>query len=341
MSSLLYSGVISKVKAMSKDLLSIDDFSKISELKTVSEFVNYLKIHEGYKEFFTNCNENTIHRSEVEQILRGAIYKDFSKIYKYSTSVNRYVFKPFIIKAEIAVLKHCLLRILSINTEFDIPDYKDFFVTHSSFDIEVLMNCKTINELTNNLEGTRYHKIFQKFSSGGGYKTLFDYEMDLDIFYFKEIWSLKNKYMTGSSKRGYSKYLGKEIDLLNIISIYRSKKYYQVDNNTILSVIIPINYRISKDELHELIDASSIEEFLSKVQNTKYKKDLEILDSQKSLDRLTRAIIEKTIKSNSDYDFMPIMKYLYLKEKEIDRLTTALECIRYGLPSKEIFEYIV
>ena len=32
--------------------------------------------------------------------------------------------------------------------------------------------------------------------------------------------------------------------------------------------------------------------------------------------------------------------YLFLKEEEIDKLITALECIRYGLSQKETLEYL-
>ena len=35
-----------------------------------------------------------------------------------------------------------------------------------------------------------------------------------------------------------------------------------------------------------------------------------------------------------------LYSYLYHKEHEVDRLTTAIECVRYGLSSAEILEYI-
>ena len=40
------------------------------------------------------------------------------------------------------------------------------------------------------------------------------------------------------------------------------------------------------------------------------------------------------------YSVASIYTYLYLKEEEIDKLTTALECIRYGLPRSETLAYM-
>ena len=34
-------------------------------------------------------------------------------------------------------------------------------------------------------------------------------------------------------------------------------------------------------------------------------------------------------------------KYLFLKEEEIYKITTALECIRYGLSQRETLQYLV
>nr|WP_330424443.1 V-type ATPase subunit [Dorea sp. AM58-8] len=40
------------------------------------------------------------------------------------------------------------------------------------------------------------------------------------------------------------------------------------------------------------------------------------------------------------YSLATVNTYLFLKEEEINRLTTALECIRYGLTPRETLGYI-
>ena len=51
----------------------------------------------------------------------------------------------------------------------------------------------------------------------------FDYEMQLDIHYYKEVWKLKDKLLNGDTLKAFTECIGTEIDLLNIMWIYRSK----------------------------------------------------------------------------------------------------------------------
>ena len=53
------------------------------------------------------------------------------------------------------------------------------------------------------------------------------------------------------------------------------------------------------------------------------------------LDRLYRGE-----RRQNPYSIAAITTYLFLKEEELRKLTTALECIRYGLSSGETLAYI-
>ena len=44
---------------------------------------------------------------------------------------------------------------------------------------------------------------------------------------------------------------------------------------------------------------------------------------------------------NHPYSLASIQQYLFLKEEEIYKITTALECIRYGLSQRETLRYLV
>jgi V/A-type H+-transporting ATPase subunit C len=53
------------------------------------------------------------------------------------------------------------------------------------------------------------------------------------------------------------------------------------------------------------------------------------------MDRLYRAE-----RRQNPYSIAAINTYLFLKEEEVRKLTTAIECIRYGLSSGETLAYI-
>jgi len=64
--------------------------------------------------------------------------------------------------------------------------------------------------------------------------------------------------------------LGTEIDLRNILWIYRLKKYYQVFGDAIYGFLIPVNHRLSVDILAKMIACKDVAELQSVLSNTIY-----------------------------------------------------------------------
>ena len=65
MSLFRYSGLTTKVRAMSGALLSKEDFDQISTLGNVPEVVAWLKKKPSYGKVLGNENENTMHRGQA------------------------------------------------------------------------------------------------------------------------------------------------------------------------------------------------------------------------------------------------------------------------------------
>ena len=69
MNSLLeYSGVVTKIRAMQKNLLTDDDFREIVTMPDVAAVESYLKKNPVYAEAFGNINESDIHREALEAV---------------------------------------------------------------------------------------------------------------------------------------------------------------------------------------------------------------------------------------------------------------------------------
>lgn len=339
---LSYSGIITKVRAMSNNLISIDDYNFISTINSVPDFISFLKKQPAYNDIFANLDEKSLHRGQIERIIINAVYKEYAKIYRFANQHQRNVLKLIFFRYEVNILKGCLLRIFNQDNIYELSSFYKFFMNHSKLKINDLVASKSMDEFISNLKGTIYHNLFVTLYNSN-HHTLFDYEMQLDIFYFKKVWKLKDKYLKGTELVTFTDCIGKQIDLQNILWIYRSKKFYDVDNSTILSIIIPVNYKLKKEQLTNLIETSTIEEFLNYLNTTYYHLFYDSLDGQ-SMELIFRKLMNKIYKDNSrqyPYSISPILNYLFLKEQEIDRLTTALECIRYQLEPKDILEYVL
>lgn len=339
---LSYSGILTKVKSMSSNLITTEDYNVISTIDNVPDFISFLKKQPAYSNMFSQLDEKSLHRGDIERIITNGIYEDYAKIYRFASGSMRDILKPIFFRYEVNFLKSCLLHVFHKDNTYNLNSLNAFFANHSKLDTNKLAATKTMDEFIANLKGTIYHNLFTTLYHSN-HHTFFDYAMELDVFYFKTVWKSKDKLLKGAEKKSFTDCIGKQIDLLNIMWIYRSKRFYAMDDSAILSIIIPINYKLKKDNFTKLIEAKTIEEFLNILNDTYYHS---INDSfhDESIELIYRNLMSKIYMDNSKKypnSISPILSYLFLKEQEIDRLTNALECIRYQLKPKEILEYVL
>ncbi len=339
---LSYSGIITKAKAMEANFISKNDYQKIANFETVAEFIGFLKNHPGYSNIFTGLDEHEIHRGQAEDIFINGLFLDFAKIYRFATIPQRNDLDLIFFRYEVTILKDCIQLVYNKKDSYDLSLFSSFFNSHSKIDVKTLAASHTMEEYINNLKNTQYHSTFVMLQSTNRL-TSFDYEMQLDIYYFSKMWKLKDKQLQGDDLKAMTHSLGTEIDLLNIMWLYRSKKFYDIHSSDSYGFIIPVNYKLTKEQLATLMIAITIDEFLAILKHTYYEKMIpSLLDG--TMEIFSQRIMSKVNQDNkSDYPFSmaPINNYLFQKLTEVGRLTTALECIRYKLEPQDTLRYVL
>lgn len=341
---LTYSGLVTKLKAMHSRLLKKEQFSELAACSSVTEAVAYLKQHSGYQQELSRLDESSIHRGAVEQYLMQSTYRDFSKIYRFANQKQRRFLDFYVIRYEVAFLKQCLRSVYDGNP-ISITDEngKWFFERHSSFDMNLLHSASSLDELLACLKHSAYYDVLSHVhQSSREHITLFDYEMTLDLFYFQTTWKAMNKLFTGEEKQVLLETYGAKIDMLNIQWIYRSRKYYNMTSADIYSIIIPIHYKLKKEMLAAMIDAETLEQLTELIRSTCYGREFEE-ENPAALEKLYVSLLNSVHKASLrkyPYSIACVNSYLYDKEHEVNRLTTAIEGIRYGLSHDEIIQYI-
>lgn len=338
-----YSGITTKVKSLQSNLLKESDYKELASLTSVSSAVAFLKGKPAYRSIFQAIDEQTIHRGEIEQLLIHSLYSDFTKIYLFADIHQRKFLDTYFIRYEVNVLKSCLRSVFDHREgmTIDLSFFKAFFDQHSKLDITKLTSSNSIEELVNNLRGTSIYPILSNLSNIKEPK-LFDYEMALDMYYFSNMWKKRSKNFKKEELEIISHSFGTKIDLLNIQWIHRCKRYYNMSSADIYAMTIPVNYKLSKASITELVECP-LEQFSDQLEKTYYAKvyhpfrrhDLEVF-YKSVLDRM-----HQRDSRHNPYSIAIINSYLYFKDKEIDKITTALECIRYGLEPKEIEHYLI
>jgi V/A-type H+-transporting ATPase subunit C len=154
---------------------------------------------------------------------------------------------------------------------------------------------------------------------------------------------MKGKLLDGDTLTVFTGCLGTEIDFQNIMWIFRSKKVYDLDRAKILSIIIPINYKLSKEQLAKMAASATIEEYMAILKNTHYREMYDALQNGTMEDTYINMMNKtyQTYQARYPNSMATVNAYLHYKEYETSLLTTALECIRYKLDSKDKLRYMM
>lgn len=340
MSLLTYSGITTKVRAMESHLLTDEQFREMAELEDVRSAADYLKQQPSYSEIFSGLDDSKLHRGYLEQLLSQSEYRDFTKLYRFSNLSQRKFLDLYFMHYEIDIIKQILRHVINHQTaSLDLSMFQDFFDKHSAIDLIALAEAENLQDFISRLEASVYHGLLIRLADNERV-SVFDYELQLDLFYFKSIWSVKSKVLSKKEQKILDECFGCRLDLLNIQWIYRSKLYYSLSEADIYALLIPVRYRLKTPQIQQLVEAPDMNEFYQILKNTAYGRYAGAdLDSNPDVEALYHQILNRIYNNTSrkyPYSIAVLDSYLYFKELEMQKIITTLEGIRYGLSANEI-----
>jgi len=133
---------------------------------------------------------------------------------------------------------------------------------------------------------------------------------------------------------------GTEIDLRNIMWIYRLKNYYSVTGSRIYAYLIPINYRLKTASINRMVQSGDSQSLMDEITGGPYGEiftDFENLELK--FGRAMHKVYMEEAKKHPD-SLAVVANYLFEKEMELHNITTILEGVRYGLPAMTILSYL-
>lgn len=336
-----YSGLITKTRAMEGNLLTEEELRQMTELATVNEAINYLKGTCAYGEIYQG-RDGTWHRGQAEAVIVNSLYQDFEKLYRFADAGQRLALQYVFFRYEVDILKRCLKALLQDGEEDGGIYVDEFFYQHARFSIESVKKAANLSEFEQALAGTPYETVSMQMHNSVG-NVYAGYAVGLDIYYYTSVFKNIKRMKSSSVKQILLDIYGTQIDWLNIMWIYRSKRFYDQTPAELAVSTIPFHYRLKKEELQGLIKAADIAEMKKILVETEYFKGKEAfvqmeneISYKKVIDTMYRKVSRKYPVS-----IAPVLKYIYEKEQEILRLTTIIEGVRYQLLPRDIKDLIL
>lgn len=335
-----YSGLVTKIRAMRKNLLSEKEYSILADSRDFTSAINYLKTLPAYEKAFLETMDSDIHRDVCERRLMSSLYSDFERVYHFSNLATREYLDVFFMHYEINLIKQSLRNVINLlSPDIMLGDFDSFFHKHSQLTMNGLNHCDTIQEFMQALAGSRYAELLLPIYNSGSEK-LQDYEEALDFYYFSETWKVLNKSISKKDQENITAAFGCDIDLSNLRWIIRCKSIFRMEPAKIKQLLIPINYKLSPKVIDELVQAETMDDMYQILCKTSYKSKLhpEDLSRLPKISQKLVADIYKQRATRDPYSLATLACYLHEKEAEIGVIIRMLEAIRYDLPHSEVFK---
>lgn len=338
--------IITKSKAIYSSTLKEKELNALSEKKTLAEFVGTLKTFPQFAETLSNIPEQLIRRSQLEDILKKISYQQILKIIKYAEGPHQAFYFTNIISLEINYLLKLFLYFISQEQDKvrPIDDIPSFVQRHSTLPFRDIALAKDLNSLMHCLLSTRYQSIITPFLNDTP-ETLRYTELEhaLYVYEYEIRFSQIQHDYHGKEKKNLTMMYQTKLDLENLAKIYRLKKFYQADANTIQSVLFLKYSNIKKafwDEILQIKDPEAVLTHFHHSAFAKIKDQDEYVFIEFDIDKIKYNLAKRFLYFSTSAAEV-FAAFTILEEIEQINLTNIIEGIRYNLDSGKIKRMLI
>lgn len=326
-----------------------EDYEELLRKKTVGEIAAYLKTETDYESSLKNVYENRIHRGQLENLINTHIFKKILKLLKFSQLTKDEFYMSNIIHEEVDVILSSLRSLVpekfeDIETTSLVQEIPFYLSDYISFSLDKMVDLKDYQQLLKAVEKTPYYDILKQNEPLGEEKI--DYtviERELTSYYYKNIFGVIDRMFKGSQKKKLDDIYRTQIELSNIIKIYRFKKFFKVTNAEIKKSMLMVNSRMNSSKLDELIALPTAEDVLKALENSKYQifsdeQDYVFIEyyAEKIQYNLAKRYMHFSIETP-----LIFTSYVILLQTEVQNLTNIIEGIRYDIPMSDIEKMLI
>lgn len=326
-----YPNLNSKIKGMYAKRITKNDLEDLIKQNNLKNAILLLK---SKCDIFKNADEN-IDRLEIESLLEKEQINDILKIQKLLDNKDKEIFEMFLLQYEIKCVKSIFRKLFSDDKTDDIIVQNVKMWTNALFnDIRGIETVQNFYEFFGAIKRMKYNKILKKYQKQEDIN-VFEVENEMDKLYFETL------YDTIKKEANLKKIIGSEIDLLNVLWIFRIKKYYNFEVQKLENILIKRYYKLNPKILNKLTCINSFEELKEVMQETVYKSvftDEE--DLEENIDRYLYNINKKIFR-NDTMSMAYIWGYINMVEYENNDIINTIEGIRYNMEKKEILRRLV
>lgn len=341
--------VIAKTRTMYGNMLKSKQYEDLIICKSVPDIAAYLKNNTTYSNILGNVNEVTIHRGQLEVLLKKQAFENYSKIYHYLNGNDNDMFKMIIEEFEILEILRMILLLKANNPGEYIISLSGFLISKCHINLLELAKVRSFDDLLECLSNTHYYKILLKHKPTEENPKI-DYiscEHSMYNHFFKRLFNMINNKTKKSEKIELNRLVGTRLDNLNMCNIYREKILFKSDPSQIKKRIFPFFRSLTKDKIEKVISSSDsdqvnklMQELFSNDDKINNIDDEEVCYIENYTSRLKHKLCKHYLHLSNNVSTVFYAFYV-LSQIEISNLIYIIEGIRYKVPSNKIKSLLV
>lgn len=326
----------SKAKAMYGKRLKEIDYENLLNMHSVSEVAEYLKQKSDYQQLLKDVRENTIHRGQLEALLKQNHFLKLQKLLRYVDLMKHPFYQMILIQEEVEQILSCIRSIMAKQYQQFITHLPLFMNPYLHFDLYQLMEAKKVEDLIKVLSHSEYGNILAPYLS-----EKLDYsacEVALYRYLYEKRRAQIAKEFHGNTRKDLLNMLDTQMELKNVCIIYRMKEYFHMDKEQIRAKLILPHARLSSRMYETLLNAKDGKAVLSLLEASHY----HLYTDEKEfvyIEYFCRKIcyhLGKRFMYYANNAAVIYLAYNIQSDIEIENIINIIEGIRYQIPAERI-----
>lgn len=346
LTSLSSKAIMTKAKAMYSRHLTAEQYQEMMRLKSVPAIAAYLKEATAYQEALVNVQPASIHRAQLESMLRKSRYNQYARLMRYDSATTDSYYRQLMQEAEIEQILE-MVRLLNAGHPEDFINRYPAFLEHAaSFSFPALAGARSFVELIRALDRTPYAGALRTCRPAAPGDPI-DYtacEAALLSEHYRRLEGTIDRMFRGRVRQQLTDLIATHIELINIGNIYRIKKFFpDTTLERLRSMLLPNWRRISGEDLDRLLSVPTAGEFIGQLNRSRYARyfgEGDFLFIEYRVDCIEYRLATRYLHFASDAP-TAFTAFTILCELELDNIVTIIEGVRYGLPPEEISSMLI
>lgn len=338
--------VAAKVKAIYGKRITSENYRQLLGKKTVGEVAAYLKSETSYKAALDEVKEELIHRGQLENMVHKRGVDLQLRLLKFGTADTLFS-QLFVKRMEIDQLLLVMRMLSSGNMEQYIITFPAYLNRYLSFDLFSLAKIKTYDDLLDLVKGSAYYQILGSNRPISNVRSLdvAACEAALMNHYYADAFAMVKKNYKNDTRETLLHILQAEIDLYNLVAIYRMKQYFSMSTQEIFPLLIHEKGTLHKNLFQKFSSAETPEEMVAILHQDSQLKHY--IDNSPEDMRLEWTLKEAQLHFSrkmfrfSTQPAVILFSFLTLLEFEMTNIINIIEGIRYELPPDEIYKLLI